>query len=78
MTTAVHVKTKVLPGGRIEIFESDLPVGEEVDVFVYKNPPRDQLRSAMDVIREAPKRRGFKTAEEVDDFIREERDSWDR
>lgn len=35
-------------------------------------------RSVREILREAPGGRWFKTAAEVDEYIREERDSWDR
>jgi hypothetical protein len=35
-------------------------------------------RSAVDILTEAPGQRLFKTAIEVGDYLRKERDSWDR
>ena len=79
MQKALHIRTTVLPGGRIEIVDKGLPVGESVDVDVVvrydKAAPR---RSVVDILAEAPGHRLFKTAKEVDDYIREERASWDR
>ena len=34
MQKVLHLKTTVLPGGRIEIVDQELPVGESVDVVV--------------------------------------------
>ena len=35
-------------------------------------------RSAVDILNSGPGQRLFKTAQEVDDYIKEERSSWDR
>ena len=77
MQRALHVRTTVLPGGKIEIVDRELPVGESVDVVVSRSAGT-QRRSIVDILEEAPGRRLFKTAKEVDDYIREERASWDR
>ena len=34
MQKALHIRTTVLPGGKVEIVNQDLPVGEDVDVVV--------------------------------------------
>ena len=78
MQKALHVRTTVFPGGRIEIVDQELPpVGESVDVVVCRSPASTR-RSALDVLAEAPGQLLFKTAKEVDDYIKEERESWDR
>ena len=77
MQKALHIRTTVLPGGRIEIVNQDLPVGESVDVVV-RHLPASTRRSAADVLAEAPGQLLFKTAKEVDGYIKEERASWDR
>ena len=38
MQKALHVRTTVLPGGKIEIVDEELPVGESVDVIVRRLP----------------------------------------
>ena len=77
MSKTLHLKTTVLPGGRIEIVDQELPVGESVDVVV-RHSPAPTPRSAVDVLAEAPGQLLFKTAKDVDDYIKEERASWDR
>ena len=37
MQKALHVRTTVLPGGKIEIVDQELPVGESVDVVVSQS-----------------------------------------
>ena len=77
MQKVLHLKTTVLPGGRIEIVDQELPVGESVDVVV-RHSPESPPRSAVDILAEAPGQRVFKTAEEVESYLKEERESWDR
>lgn len=77
MKTSLHVKTTVLPGGRIEIVDRTLPVGETVDVVVSQSP-ESEGRSALDILAEAPGHLLFKTADEVASYLEEERNSWDR
>ena len=77
MRKTLHLKTTVLPGGRIEIVDGDLTEGETVDVVVTPLDPKP-LRSAVDILAEAPGQRLFKTAAQVDDYIGAERESWER
>ena len=53
MQKALRVRTTVLPGGKIEIADRELPVGESVDVIVSQ-PSASERRSAWQVISEAP------------------------
>ena len=78
MQKVLHLKTTVLPGGRIEIVDQELPVGESVDVVVRHSPESPRRSSAIDILAEAPGQRVFKTAEEVESYLKEERKSWDR
>lgn len=77
MQLALHLKATVLPGGKIEIVDQSLPVGESVDVVVSL-PPVSAGRSAVDILAEAPGHLLFETAEEVASYLKEERESWDR
>ena len=77
MPKVLHRKTTVLPGGKVEIVSPELPKGQTVDVVVRYAPPAAG-RSAVDILAEAPGQRLFRTAKEVDDYIREERAAWDR
>jgi len=77
MTTR-KIQTTVLAGGRIEIVSPDLPVGEAVEVIIRSTNGKRHKRCALDILGEAPGHRMFKTAEEVDAYIRDERGSWDR
>ncbi|MBV5261739.1 hypothetical protein FLX56_25335 [Synechococcus moorigangaii CMS01] len=79
MNTALHIKTKVLPGHRIEIQTEDLHIGDSVDVFliVNKSESEDKIYSISEILEGLPSNSIFKNAEEIDAYIREERNSWD-
>ena len=77
MQKTLHIRTTVLPGGKIEIVDQDLAEGETVDVIVTPLASTAR-RSAVDILAEAPGQRLFKTVKEVDDYIREERALWER
>ena len=79
MKSALQLKATVLPGGKIEVADQALPVGEEVEVIVLlptsATMPR---RSAVDVLAEAPGHRLFKTASDVKAYLQQEHEAWDR
>ena len=77
MEKALHVRTTVQPGGRVEVASPDLEAGQTVDVVVTRSSSTER-RSVIDILVEAPGHRLFKTGKEVDDYIKEERASWDR
>ena len=72
----LHLKAIVQPGGRIEITSDDLPVGESVDVVV-RYTPEPAPRSAIEILNDGPGHRLFKSADEVDAYLAEEKASWD-
>ena len=72
------IETTVLPGGRIEISSPELIAGQKAKVTVAVESEPVKKRSAVDILAEAQGQRLFKTAEEVDAYIREERASWER
>lgn len=79
MNQTVHVKTTILPGGKIEITDPKLPSGQLVEVVVLLPETEKQSgQSAVDVLSQAPGHRLFKTPDEVDSYLHSERDSWDR
>ena len=61
----------------MEVAIPELEEGQSVDVVVTRCSSTER-RSVVDILAEAPGHRLFKTAEEVDDYIKEERASWDR
>ncbi len=79
MQTAVKMTATVQFGGRIEIADPQLPAGKSVDVIVLFPQEADvSRRSVVDVLAEAPGHLAFHSAEEVDAYVREERDAWER
>ncbi|MCL4207856.1 MAG: hypothetical protein KJ000_35675 [Pirellulaceae bacterium] len=79
MQNALHIKTTVLPGQRIEITAPHLNEGDAVDVFLVlpSQSPRGS-RAALEIIRGLHGHRLFETADDVDRYLQEERDTWDR
>jgi len=79
MVTEVRVKTIVLPGGKIEISTPELIPGKHATVVVTieDNEPDDQ-RHVIDILASLPGHQVFHNAKEVDAYMREERDSWER
>ena len=74
MQPALHLSTKVLPGNKIEISAPELPVGKTVEVFVIlKSTSSRTRRSAIELLDELPGQRLFKTPEEADQYLHEER-----
>jgi hypothetical protein len=79
MQSALHIKTTVLPGHRIEVAAPQLKEGAPVDVFlVLPEAEGASRKSALEIIRQLKGHRLFQTPEEVDRHLKEERDAWDR
>lgn len=79
MQSALRLTTRVQAGGKIEVSDTQLPEGEPVDVIVlFPQPGETARRSVVDILAEAPGHLAFQTAEEVDAYLREERDAWER
>lgn len=77
MEKALHIRTTVQSGGRIEIVDQDLTVGEAVDVVVSPASPTAR-RSVVDILNEAPGGLVFKTAADVAAYLKEEKEAWGR
>ena len=77
MQKALHVRTTVLPGGKVEIVSPELEPGQTVDVVVLHESSMGS-RSVMEILNSGPERRLFRTAEEVSEYLAEEKASWDR
>ena len=76
MRETLHLRATVLPGGKIEFRNGALREGESVEIVVSR-PDTAERRSILDILAEAPGKAMFQTSEEVDSYIRSERDSWD-
>ena len=80
MTIEIAIKTTVLPGGKIEISAPQLVAGQQAIVLVKVEDEQPEKLTITERLARANYHGGalFKTAEEVDAYIREERDSWER
>ena len=78
MQSAVKITTVVQSGGRVEVTAPELMSGERVEVIILSfETAHPKRRSVLDILADAPGHRLFKSAEEVDVYIREERGSWE-
>ena len=82
MQTALKLKTRVLPGKRIEVSSPELTDDTEVEVIVMlPDPSQEPVRTFPDVIAFldslAPVQRTPEQWAEIERTFREERNSWD-
>ena len=64
-------------GGKIEIVDSQLPIGTPVEVIILlPKAVSVSRRSILDVLAAAPGQLAFQTATDVDDYLQAERNSW--
>ena len=80
MQTTLRLETTILPGHRLEISAPELPDGVKVEVIVvFPKSPEPQFGSALEFLESLPPGpRAFKTWEEYEQHLREEKDSWER
>jgi hypothetical protein len=78
MQSAIHIKTQVGQGGKIELELPQANVGQEIDVFVIlREPVQSQSTDVLALIAEIHNHRPPASTEELDRYIKSERDSWD-
>ena len=77
MQKTLHIRTTVLPGGRVEFDSPELEAGQMVEVVVL-HESTVKGRSIMEILNSGPDERLFHTAEEVREYLAEEKASWDR
>ena len=81
MKTFVRVRTRVLPGRRIEVSDPSLPEGEEVDVLVLSaSPPSSKSINLYEWFHRRPpqpKPRGAESWEAYEQLLKQERDAWE-
>ncbi len=77
MSAARKLRTTVQPGGKIVVAMPDLQAGQPVEVTIRLTDGHAR-RSVLDVLAASPGQVAFRTADEVDEFIRGERESWGR
>ena len=61
MQSALHIRTTVQPGGKVEFASPELEAGQTVDVVVARSSSTER-RSVVDILAEAPGHLVFKTA----------------
>ena len=73
----IEIKTRVLPGGRIEIRSPELVEGQIVTVqVVMGDDAQGPRRTFMENLVDYKGGQSCKSVEEVDQYIKEERISW--
>lgn len=77
MMFEVRVNTVVLPGGRIEIQVPKLAAGQQATVVITVEEQEQVKQHAQDILANLPGHQLFQNVEEVDAYIREERDAWE-
>jgi hypothetical protein len=75
MTRALRTITTVQQGGKIQIASSDLTPGTSVEVIVLQEEDGSPRRSMDDILNGYKGGKMFRSVEEVDRFVREERDA---
>lgn len=79
MIASRRIRAVVKSGGKIEVVAPELKEGQAVEVIIEaENAGTPRPRTIQDVLAQCDGRRAFKNAAEVDAYIREERDAWDR
>jgi hypothetical protein len=79
MPTTLRKETTILPGHRLEISDPEFPEGARVEVIVVLPEKPTAVPSMLEFLATLPP--GpllFQTPEEANQYLREERDSWDR
>jgi hypothetical protein len=84
MSTAIRVEATVSPDGKIELSVPELLPGQHISITIEPDQPAPATQAPaapihiIDLIKDLPGRRLFKTADEVDEYLRQERNSWER
>lgn len=81
--TSIQTSAVVGPDGALDLHVPNLPPGERVSITIESEqrptaqPPAGPIH-IIDLIKDLSGHRLFKTAEEVDEYLQQERESWDR
>jgi hypothetical protein len=80
MRAALHLETTIGPGHRLELTSPELPEGARVEVIVVlpeeMKPRRLSMLEFLETLPPGP--RAFKTWEEYEKHLRQEKDAWER
>jgi hypothetical protein len=75
----IHVRTVVLPNGKVEVSSPELPVGEVVDVTIQVAARPPAGLGVLSYLKSLPPvRRTPEEWEQIEKDFQAERDSWDR
>jgi len=77
MPLMFQTQTTILPGHRIEVHAPELPEGRPATVLVVVEDPTPPKRRLSEVLAGYPGGQLFRSAEEVDEYLRKEREAWD-
>ena len=79
MQSPIHISATVQPGHKIEVTDPQLTEGDSVEMLLFV-APRDKTSklSAVSIIESLHGHRLFQSPEEVDRYLQEERNSWER
>lgn len=76
--TIVRARTIVQPGGQVIVTDPALLTGKPVEVIILlSEEPNEPMFSMLDVLNSVPGHLLFQNAAAVDEYLREERASWD-
>jgi hypothetical protein len=79
MQSSLHISATVQPGNKIEITDPQLMVGETVEMFLFVTPGgKTQQPSAISIIESLHGHRQFQSPEEVDQYLQEKHNSWEK
>ena len=79
MQTALRLTSLVQSGGRVEVSSPQLTAGKTVEVIVLFPQETEAIRrSGVAGLADALGHLAFQTAEEVEAYLQEERDAWER
>jgi hypothetical protein len=78
MATEIRIKTVVLPGNKIEVSTPQLVPGQEATVVVLIDESLPVTPHVIDILRPLAGHRLFQQAEEVETYLREKREAWER
>jgi hypothetical protein len=77
MSTAIQLRTIVLPGHRIEVSVPELPEGRKATVFVVLDEGEPEKRPLREVLGDYKGGEVFQSGEQVDAYLKAERESWE-
>ncbi len=80
MISSIRAKATVKPGGFVEVHSDELPEGATVEVIVLieaLGPEASKPKGLSRFISAMKGKGSFESVADIDEYIRQERDSWD-